>query len=117
MIDLSQSGVSLDTRFASAVPSPNPVVIMFNPNGSVDQIYYHDGTAWGPHKVLGSIHLLVGRPDKIGAANLGTAPNENRWISINYQTGRVITTENMGVNISTARQFSRQGEGMGGGDA
>jgi len=121
-IDLAHSGVGTSgPQFNSAQPNP---VIMFAPGGSVDRVYLHNGTAFGPQHVLKTIHLLVGRPDQVGQTpgNLGTEPNDNRWISINAQTGRVITTENMGAVdrdsdgdvMDDARQFAVSGQGMGG---
>ena len=123
VIDLTFSGADAD-EFNTT--DTRPVKIMFSPDGSIDRVYYFDGTVTPPspqytgRPLLGMLHLLVGRPDQVGTGNLGTEPNDNRWVSINHQTGRVITTENMGDqnmdgDLSDARQFAISGSGMGGG--
>ena len=115
VIDLANSGVGASgTQFNNATQT-DPVVIMFSPDASIDRIYYHDGTAYAGRKLTAMLHVLVGRSGQIGAGNLGAGPNDNRWVSVNHQTGRVITTENMGGSVSNARLFATSGQGMGGG--
>ena len=115
VIDLSKSGVGTDARFASTVA--DPVIVMFNPDASVERVYYHNGTNAVAQPILNSIHFLIGRPDQVDQSpgNAGAEPNENLWISINHQTGRVISTENMGGALDNARRYAIDGSGMGGG--
>lgn len=112
VIDLANSGIGLGPQKDVFKSGTAPVAITFLPNGSIDNLLMN----WVSSPAAGTVHLLIGRPgDQIGAGNLGTGPNDNRWVSINHQTGRVVTTENMGVDIVTARQFAKTGQGMGGG--
>ncbi len=113
-IDLANSGVgngSSAQAFDTAIAGASPIAIMFSPEGSVEYV-----TAGGTtSRVVDTVYLLVGRPgDQIGPTNLGTQPNDNRWISINHQTGRVITSENSGGAIKNAREYATAGQGMGG---
>jgi prepilin-type N-terminal cleavage/methylation domain-containing protein len=96
VIDLSVSGIGpggyeFNSTLAAA---QRPVVVMFQPDGSVGDVYY-DGAVDQP---LGWIHLLVGRQEQVNpttplldteteTANLMNT--DNRWISINHRTGTV----------------------------
>ena len=96
VIDLSVSGTGpggyeFNSTLAAA---QRPVVVMFQPDGSVGDVYY-DGAVDQP---LGWIHLLVGRQEQVNpttplldteteTANLMNT--DNRWISINHRTGTV----------------------------
>ena len=96
VVDLSVSGIGpggyeFNSTLAAA---QRPVVIMFQPDGSVGDVYY-DGTVDRP---LGWIHLLVGRQEQVNptsplldteteTANLMNTAN--RWVSINHRTGTV----------------------------
>lgn len=115
VIDLANSGVG-NGVYAQAfgTPATGAVGIMFSPEGSVEYVTFNGTT----YRLVDTVYLLVGRPgDQLGANNLGTEPNENRWISINHQTGRVITSENSGLGangIKDAREYATAGQGMGG---
>lgn len=101
------TGVELDTATAGT----DAVRIMFNPNGSIDRAYYNNASL----PVIGTIHLLVGRQTPQAPLTSNLEDTAARWISINPQTGTVITTENMaGGSVATARQFAITGKGMGG---
>ena len=76
------------------------IMIMFQPSGAVDQVYY------GPNAVRpqGPIHFLIGHADQViptapfgvsgdDVANLRDA--EALWVSVGHTTGRITTTENL----------------------
>ena len=106
VIDLSVSGIGHDGyEFVSPLSAAQrPVVVMFEPDGSVGDVYYNGGV----DQPLGWIHLLVGRQEQVNpttplldteteTANLMNT--ENRWVSINHRTGTV-TSEVLVDNIN-----------------
>ncbi len=91
------------------------VTIMFSPSGRVDRVLLR-GAAEVP---LGAIHLLVGRTDQLGLANLTDA--KSLWVSIGHRTGRITTAPNQGgpaitgpEKVALARQLALRAQGMGG---
>jgi prepilin-type N-terminal cleavage/methylation domain-containing protein len=91
------------------------VTIMFSPSGRVDRVLVR-GAADVP---LGAIHLLVGRTDQLGLANLSDA--KSLWVSIGHRTGRITTAPNQGgpnitgpEKVALARQLALRAQGMGG---
>jgi type II secretory pathway pseudopilin PulG len=77
------------------------ILIMFQPSGAVDQVFYGSGNAVRP---TGPIHLLVGRTDQVlpntpfnatadDVANLRDP--ESLWVTVGHTTGRVATTDNL----------------------
>ena len=96
VIDLSVSGIGPSgTEFKSKLNNPpRPVVVMFQPDGSVGHVETHGAV----ERPLGWIHLLVGRQemvyptDRLLETETETANlmyTENRWVSINHRTGTV----------------------------
>ena len=111
-IDLAYCGSGIngtefnDPTAYAAVPS---LVVMFNAGGSLAGYYKASGT---PTVAGGSLHFLVGRPEKVNppsGANANHAsglnmydPNTSNladptsiWVSIGRLTGSVTSTENM----------------------
>ena len=116
-IDIINSGIGTTDRFTNA-NSTNVVdpLILFSPSGHVDRVVGEiDGTPYN-NLPLGSIALLVGRPEKIGNENL--VDGNNLWVAIGHNTGRITTVEldpNNGVaDLATARQFIQTGQTKGG---
>ncbi len=132
VVDLACSGVdfpfgrplnSESTPFSNERPwlwgyagaTPDPVIIMFNPNGSVDSVYFDqwasNGPVWTQITPTQPIYLLVGRLDNmiypptdannpVGAdGNMNDSPGStgqmqnNLWVTINPQTGLVATSD------------------------
>ncbi len=107
IVDIGTSGVGATGTFSSS--GTQPIVIMFGSDGKLNRIYEQES----PYYPLSSVHLLIGRIDQIGSANLKNL--ESRWVSIGLQTGMVSTTENhTGGNLSSARTFARTAVSMGG---
>ena len=106
VIDLSVSGIApVGTQFnhKDNDATREPVIVMFHPDGSVGDVYFHGF----PARPLGWIHLLVGRQDMVvptnplletetEAANL--MYSENRWVSINHRTGTVTSERLADIN-------------------
>lgn len=120
-IDVSNSGIGQSHTFPQAptgMTDPTqtmPITIMFSPTGGIGQLYIGQT----PVTPTSSVHLLIGKYDKLGSENL--ADQENRWISIHYRTGRVTTEANAAnpdgspaTTVDQARRFALQGKGMGG---
>jgi len=125
-IDITASGIGLDGQFPAMVPDPDPepdpdadtaeappppppIIITFTPGGQVGYVY--DGNS--PSRPTASIHLLVGRIDKVGGEN--TADLSNRWVSIGIQSGLVTTAENAGnAEGSNPRKHALEKQTTGG---
>ena len=111
-IDISYSGIGATGQFP--VTGNFPILFSFSSGGNV-QFVSHDGGVIQP---LGAIHLLVGRPEKIGAAafaDSNLADGHNLWVSIGHQTGRITTSEMMiNPDLGVARTFARTSQSMGG---
>ena len=111
-IDMAYSGVAYDGQFSGS--HLKPIIITFEPDG---QIGYIAGATTSGYQVghpLGSVHLLVGRPELVGnVANL--QDGHNLWVSIGHQTGRITTAENKpAATVAAAREFARTSQSMGG---
>lgn len=106
VIDLSVSGIEPGgTQFNHIINNATrePVIVMFHPDGSVGDVYFHGF----PARPLGWIHLLVGRQDMVEPTNplLETETeaanlmySENRWVSINHRTGTVTSERLADIN-------------------
>jgi type II secretory pathway pseudopilin PulG len=161
IVDLSVSGDDSFNRPRCAgidVGTPvdkRPVTLLFAPNGSLERMWQPDLTDTTKRQFISfrptaGIQFLVGRRDGVGIGpNNVTAtppdelPNwrdlENIWISVNAQTGLVLSNPNAQVQtnldvrtsdeaiddsnidytalqtgLSQARAFARQGQSMGG---
>jgi type II secretory pathway pseudopilin PulG len=143
-IDLQASGIDSDRNYYGwftptpaelGSTSPNPVVLMFSPSGSLDRVYFSRATASRGYEVLREpIYLLVGRRDRITVSQNVTAstsveeyPNwfdpSSLWLMVSPQTGIVSAKENYRVPVasgsfttgcSIARQLARQAQTIGG---
>lgn len=138
---IGASGVDFNSALQNQIGSPpllnaQPVLIMFDPGGSVSLIYtgVYNNNSMTPAIPLvgglpqGTIHLLIGRfdqtrlpPDATGNLPATSAPRTNLsdtrnvWISIGDRTGAVTSSENAGDSVvANAREFARSGQGMGG---
>lgn len=124
-IDLACSGIN-DNEFRGAISNPNsPVIIMFEPTGQVQSVYIN----YTSFAALGSIHLLVGRPENVTPGDpVGNASNladqNAKWISINQGTGLVTTSDMIdvtglanaaNVRLPEARRLARESQISGGG--
>jgi prepilin-type N-terminal cleavage/methylation domain-containing protein len=114
-IDLHASGdPHLDTsgnfdRMSFASGASWPIVIMFRPSGRIDRMYYDNS----PQAIQGTVHLLVGRVDKIPdtatlssyqafasaspgdlAKTYNLYDGESLWVSIGHRSGTVTTVDN-----------------------
>jgi hypothetical protein len=88
------------------------VVILFNPDGSVSYVV---SSSLQPKVPSEAIHLLLGKVEQAGNANL--QDSRNLWVSINPRNGQVTTVENVGgvnVTVAAAREFTRSAQAMGG---
>jgi hypothetical protein len=110
IVDLAASGYGLgDTSLSAAT---TPVVILFNPDGSVSYVV---SSSLQPKVPSEAIHLLLGKVEQAGNANL--QDSRNLWVSINPRNGQVTTVENVGgvnVTVAAAREFTRSAQAMGG---
>jgi len=130
VIDLGFSGIDPDNpgvftnRFDAGDGTPN--FIMFSPNGSLGAVYTTSMIQVIPGSPPASpLYFLIGRNDKVGDA---TNPNwqdmNNRWVTINSQTGMVSTapvdvSPNSGnvvpASVTESRWSARNAYSMGGG--
>ena len=128
VVDLQGTGVGADgigiplEVNTSVIPDPtvpHPVTIMFSPSGRIDRLWVR-GASDVPQ---GPIHLMVGRVDQIGPANLKD-PN-SLWVSIGHRTGLITTSANYvqpgpvppqigPEDVALARQFAVRAQSMGG---
>jgi prepilin-type N-terminal cleavage/methylation domain-containing protein len=118
------------------------VIVMFSPNGSVDRVtHFHleyDATGqlvdahYVQHRVIGPLHFLVGRWERMADRPGGTPQAEddllnwqdgaNLWVTLNAQTGLVTVAElnadqlDAATNtfvpstLDAARQFAREAQ-------
>lgn len=107
VIDLEKSGYGTsDTSFAGGI---SPIIVTFEPNGSVDRVWSGSGSL----PPMETIHFLIGKVEQVGNDNL--ADNTCLWVSVNPQTGRVTTAENAySGTLTSARQYAQSGQTMGG---
>jgi len=88
--------------------------ILFGPSGQID--LFIDGNPdpkVEPTPPAAPIHLLIGRPEKIGDDNL-TDPN-NLWLTIDHRTGRLSTSEVFTLpetSIAQSRKFAIDAQGI-----
>lgn len=117
VIDLTQSGIGLTGNEMAA--STMPPIIMFHPSGAVDRLLNVSFT------VPGTIHLLVGRVDKVSTLEPDTTKQNltdptAAWISIGHLTGTVTTAENVVpgdlsvMNLAMGRSIAQSKQTMGG---
>ena len=144
-IDLSMSGLSASGNefFAASNPAnaadltyqdTRPVDIVFDPSGQMSMLVM--GSTIQPSNT--SVHLLIGKTEFVvsgvggraatpvgeemgvnplkRSANLGSS--ECYWVTIQYPTGAVLTSENLGsespiLNLSYARDIARSGVAKG----
>ncbi len=125
----------------------HPVFVMFSPTGALDRIVYtHVDTTVVPHtltpmnvRVTEPICLLVGKREQVSQPLGDPAGGDdealanwqilsNLWVTLNPQTGLVISSQNAGytsgtdltdpVNLAVAlreaRQYAREGQSLGG---
>jgi prepilin-type N-terminal cleavage/methylation domain-containing protein len=141
VIDLYESGTST-VAFEPLVSSsdPNPVIVMFAPNGGLDGIRYQDATIPPTEPV----HLLIGRRDRLPAIapplNGPPGPTlaedvlrnwqdlNNLWVTVFPRNGLVTVSENAAVTGAVdysnrndrlaafvqAREYAAQGQSLGG---
>jgi type II secretory pathway pseudopilin PulG len=140
VIDLEHSGVGAANALFNAADTnqPNdlttqPVILMFEPGGSVSRVYTRFVNGLGNVEYSGqranaTTYLLVGRfeqttppPDSTTAVSppatseqTNLADVKNVWISINSKTGTVSSSENLGGTLAVARTLSRSAQSMGG---
>ena len=123
-IDISMSGWGESKIFGSA----SDVAILFSPSGGIQYVLSGEPNS-PPNRVSSAVHLLVGRPDKIGVANC--TDGNNRWVSVGNLTGRMTTSEiypnpnatlinpqdpaEVKKAVEIARKFAVQGDTLGGG--
>ncbi|MEC7566485.1 MAG: type II secretion system protein [Planctomycetota bacterium] len=133
VIDLSVSGMGSGGNefLTSSAMGNQPVIIMFQPDGSIDRVLYN-GVADHP---IGWVHLLVGRQNQVfpgtqfieESTEIGNVMDtENRWVSINHRTGAVTSeqvdsiarqtssSDSVALKLTAARMLVRSGTGTGG---
>ncbi|MFH1921219.1 MAG: prepilin-type N-terminal cleavage/methylation domain-containing protein [Planctomycetota bacterium] len=107
VIDLGASGTdrmpgTFDPENATDL---RPVVVMFSPNGGVDQVYFFDSAtgSYGRDRAASPIHFMVGKWERMALQPGGPAQAEdglwnwqdatNLWVTLNPQTGLVTVAE------------------------
>lgn len=124
VIDLTVSGIEphlnqftaadpndADPWTPSAVSDDTDVVILFGPNGQVEQVYYGQYIGGNLQTVgmdpPGMIYLLIGRLDKVVPNDpFARGPDQfanlmdsgNLWIVVSPQTGKISTVENASLD-------------------
>jgi prepilin-type N-terminal cleavage/methylation domain-containing protein len=83
-----------------------PIILTFASDGSLERIYHSGGQQVQPR---GSLHLLIGKIDKLGPENIQELTN--LWVSIGRQTGLVITSKMGTVNQERKYADDRQSTG------
>jgi len=119
-IDMAYSGFAYDDRFSGS--DLNPIIITFEPDGQIGYIAGATPSGYDVGHPLGSVHFLVGRPEKIGTAafaDSNLADGHNLWVSVGHRTGRITTSEMMinaagTVDLGVARDFARTSQSVGG---
>ncbi|MFT5527860.1 MAG: hypothetical protein ACI9HK_005846, partial [Pirellulaceae bacterium] len=141
VVDLKFSGfdsfgteLSHGVRVVADEQPTEPVIVMFNPNGSIQHVY---GVTNQP---LSFVHLLLGDSEKVVAfvdearlseddfyAGTNIKSVENYWVSVGNLTGNVLTSENASPvatnagadvfnpqGVPFARQFANAASSIGG---
>jgi prepilin-type N-terminal cleavage/methylation domain-containing protein len=117
-VDLTCSGFGNTgiNFFAENNPQPSipltaampAVLLMFTPEGRVDSVSYHTWDLTNSvdrfvsNDAQGTVHFLIGRPEKILNSGISVPPppnsnladNDALWVSVGRLTGSVTTTEN-----------------------
>lgn len=121
----------VDARDPTLAPSPQPVIVMFHPQGGIDRFYSAASVAGT--RPIGTIHLLIGRSEQLWPFPTATdfasmtfappnplvtpvpaLPNQNLtdqanyWVSIGHRTGKITTAENTWPSVdsgTTPRSF------------
>jgi prepilin-type N-terminal cleavage/methylation domain-containing protein len=90
VVDLTQSGFGLS---GTDLNSTNPVIVMFQPDGSVGRVQVAGSAPVHPND---TIHFLLGKIERVGASSPDSNLEDNTclWVSIGAQSGRVTTAEN-----------------------
>lgn len=118
VVDVGNSGFGLsDSTFTTAAAVTKPIVVMFQPDGSVERLWIIGGGA--PVFPTETIHFLLGKVEQVGTTSGNLQDNTCLWVSVSPQTGRVTTAENgydstSTTALATARQFAQSGQMMGG---
>ena len=112
-IDVANSGIGKGwfAEFDATEPATTiDPMILFGPDGSVDYVIagLYDGSGEdlevGTNRPLSTIHLLIGRPEKLGTGNLADA--NNLWVSIDKATGKVTTSDIFPPNPQKIQDFN-----------
>jgi prepilin-type N-terminal cleavage/methylation domain-containing protein len=106
VIDLLNSGVGSNAFAANDVA---PVMLTFSPTGATEYVYFQGQPG---QRLTGAVHFLIGRSEAVGAENL--ADQNNCWVSVGSQTGKITAAENMGGSLQNARKFSVSAQDLGG---
>ncbi len=138
-VDLTYSGFGVaGTELEPGSPAPGPqdtrpVVVMFDPGGGIDRVYFR-GTVVRPST---SVHFLIGVLEQVGNRYLdpqnSSAGNPDLhidnledpaslWVSLGQITGSVTSSENREVlrswglsrKVNEARLIARRSQAMGG---
>ena len=119
VIDFMSSGMPRlassagELAFAPIDNDQTPVIIMFSPSGSVDEMYLHGQRM----PVADPIFLLIGKGHKLPPDDEGAnwQDLENLWITVNPKTGMISTNEVVpGTSVAQSRELAREKQGMGG---
>lgn len=123
VVELVASGVGYDVFAPDPRDKPDPVAVMFAPDGSIDAVYcyqliYDDSgnVVGGDYRALRPIepvYFLVGQWDRMVGAEDGLQnwqDGTNLWVTLSPQTGQVNVAEVMpeAGNPVAARELARQ---------
>lgn len=138
VIDLEYSGIGSTgqqfnaglTNITTTTPpvlNDDPILIMFDGNGTLSRIYGSavltstspvtyavPGAGTAP---TGTVHLLLGRFEQTGTAaeTKNIQDPKNVWISIGDRTGAVTSAPNLvATSIGDSRELARSGQSVGG---
>lgn len=133
VVDLQYSGFESDGELGAFATSTGlPTMLMFAPDGSLEQVYTEGATAG---RRLEQLYFLVGKREKIGGSTdtledptqrFNFQDPDNRWVAIEPTAGKVITAEvaagdDTTVGITSAadalrnsRRFAREASPIGG---
>jgi len=123
VVELVASGVGYDVFAPDPRDKPDPIAVMFAPDGSIDAVYcyqliYDDSgnVVGGDYRALRPIepvYFLVGQWDRMVGAEDGLQnwqDGTNLWVTLSPQTGQVNVAEVMpeAGNPVAARELARQ---------
>ena len=111
VVDLNASGFKAGgLQFAASSPIVSPVIIMFQPSGAIDRLYFDDNAGVN---ASGTVFLMIGSDDELELNNLNN--EDNFWISIGHSTGAITSERNIAnSNVVQARRLARESQTMGG---